>query len=593
MIRFPIITMLGHVDSGKTSLLDKIRETFVGKHEAEHITQHIGASEIPIERIKKICGSLFESLKNKITIPGILTIDTPGHEAFTSLRERGGSIADIAVLVIDVNAGVQPQTKEAIEILKAFKVPFIIAANKIDLVPFWKSFNETSFLKSLEKQASKAKEELYNRIYNIMGDLSNLGFSSNMFNLVNDYTKEVAIIPVSAETGEGLSELLMVLTGLTQKYLEENLKLDVKGNGKGSVLEIKNSVGLGKTLDVILYDGVLQVNDYLVLVGRNGLIRTKIKALLKPAPLEEIREKKTKFKRVKKIVAAAGIKIVAPNLEEVLPGMPFEATRNEKELSIIEERLKKNIAKIKFETENKGITLKADTLGSLEALIKLFKNKNIPVSKADIGSVNKKDVMHAKTNKEKDEFLGVIFAFNVKINKTIEEFASQEKIKIIKSNVIYRLLEEYEEWKEKMILERKESELKKTVLPVKIKILPGFLFRQSKPCIVGVEVLEGNLKTNYELINKENVVVGKALNIQENGKSIKKATKGSRVALSIDNAVFGKTINENEILYSNISEKDYEILKTKLKFFLKEEEKEVMREILKIKQKKNPFWGNK
>ncbi len=585
--------MLGHVDSGKTSLLDKIRETFVGKHEAEHITQHIGASEIPIERIKKICGSLFESLKNKITIPGILTIDTPGHEAFTSLRERGGSIADIAVLVIDVNAGVQPQTKEAIEILKAFKVPFIIAANKIDLVPFWKSFNETSFLKSLEKQASKAKEELYNRIYNIMGDLSNLGFSSNMFNLVNDYTKEVAIIPVSAETGEGLSELLMVLTGLTQKYLEENLKLDVKGNGKGSVLEIKNSVGLGKTLDVILYDGVLQVNDYLVLVGRNGLIRTKIKALLKPAPLEEIREKKTKFKRVKKIVAAAGIKIVAPNLEEVLPGMPFEATRNEKELSIIEERLKKNIAKIKFETENKGITLKADTLGSLEALIKLFKNKNIPVSKADIGSVNKKDVMHAKTNKEKDEFLGVIFAFNVKINKTIEEFASQEKIKIIKSNVIYRLLEEYEEWKEKMILERKESELKKTVLPVKIKILPGFLFRQSKPCIVGVEVLEGNLKTNYELINKENVVVGKALNIQENGKSIKKATKGSRVALSIDNAVFGKTINENEILYSNISEKDYEILKTKLKFFLKEEEKEVMREILKIKQKKNPFWGNK
>ena len=593
MMRFPIITVLGHVDSGKTSLLDKIRKTFVGKHEAEHITQHIGASEIPIETIKKICGSLFESLKTKITIPGILTIDTPGHEAFTSLRERGGSIADIAILVIDINSGVQPQTKEAIEILKAFKVPFVVAANKIDMVPFWNATKKTSFLEAFKLQPQKAREELNNRVYKIMGDLSNLGFSSNMFNHISNYQKEVAIVPVSAETGEGLAELLMVLTGLTQKYLEENLKLNVEGNGKGSVLEIKNTIGLGKTIDVILYDGMIEVGDYLILVGKEGLIKTRIKALLKPAPLEELREKKTKFKRVKKVTAAAGIKIVAPDLENVLPGMPFEATNEKKQIERIEEQLNKNLARIKFQTGGLGITIKADTLGSLEAFIKLLKDKNISVSKADIGDINKNDIIHAKTIKEKDEFLGVIFAFNVKIEKAMEEFASQEKIKIIKGNVIYRLIEEYERWREEIIFERKESELKKVVLPVKIRILPGFLFRQSKPCIIGIEVLEGNLKTGYELINENNECIGKVLNIQENGKAIKKAPKGSRVALSIDNAVFGKTIKEEDVLYSNISEKDYETIKTKLKSILSEDEKEVMREILKIKQKKNPFWGNK
>jgi len=296
MMRFPIITVLGHVDSGKTSLLDKIRKTFVGKHEAEHITQHIGASEIPIETIKKICGSLFESLKTKITIPGILTIDTPGHEAFTSLRERGGSIADIAILVIDINSGVQPQTKEAIEILKAFKVPFVVAANKIDMVPFWNATKKTSFLEAFKLQPQKAREELNNRVYKIMGDLSNLGFSSNMFNHISNYQKEVAIVPVSAETGEGLAELLMVLTGLTQKYLEENLKLNVEGNGKGSVLEIKNTIGLGKTIDVILYDGMILFNS----CGKRRINKNKNKRITQASTIRIIKKKKNKIQESEK-----------------------------------------------------------------------------------------------------------------------------------------------------------------------------------------------------------------------------------------------------------------------------------------------------
>lgn len=588
--RCPIVAVLGHVDSGKTSLLDTIRSTSVGAKEAAHITQHVGASEIPIDKIKDVCGKLFDSI-GKVSLPGILTIDTPGHEAFTSLRERGGSIADIAILVIDIKAGIQPQTKEAIEILKSFKVPFVIALNKVDTLPFWNKTNQNCIFDSLKQQGDQTKQILDEKLYTIVGELSQFGFSSERFDRVDDYTKEVVIVPTSAQTGEGTSELLMVITGLAQKFLDEKLEFHKESNAKGTVLEVKDTKGWGKTIDVILYDGIAHKDDYIVIVGKDKPIVTKIKTIMKPAPLSEIREKSTKFSKVNEVHAAAGVKICATGLEEVMPGMPIEATKDKNKVDEIVGRFKNQIAKITLTEEEAGIIIKADTLGSLEALIKLLKQHNIPVSYAHIGDLTQNDVKLAKNMGEKNEFFSCIFSFHVKIPQEVEKLVKNNNVKLIEGNIIYRLIDEYNDWKKEVTQIRQDQEMQKVVLPAKITVLPGFLFRQSKPCIVGVEVLEGKIKNGFTIMDKSENVIGKIVNIQDSGKSVGEASKGDRVAVSIDGGNFSKNINENDIFYTNIDKNDYKVIKTKLKTLLSEDQKQAMKEILEIRKKKDPFWG--
>jgi translation initiation factor 5B len=269
-LRQPIVCMLGHVDTGKTSLLDKIRGSAVQAREAGGLTQQIGASFFPLETLIAITQQLIKSFKTDIKIPGLLVVDTPGHEAFANLRRRGGSVADIAILVVDVMHGFENQTYESIEILKARKTPFIVAANKIDRVDGWRSNVDTSFMATYAKQQPLVKEDLDNRLYTMMGTLSRLGFRSERFDRVRSFTRDIAIVPVSAKTGEGVGELLAVLIGLTQQYMTDKLQVS-EGSALGTVLEVKEEVGLGTTINAIIYDGVLRSEDTIVIGGKEGL----------------------------------------------------------------------------------------------------------------------------------------------------------------------------------------------------------------------------------------------------------------------------------------------------------------------------------
>jgi translation initiation factor 5B len=585
MIRQPIIAVLGHVDHGKTTLLDKIRGTAVQAKEAGGITQQIGATEIPIDTIKKICGNLIK--QKDLTIPGLLFIDTPGHEAFTSLRERGGSIADIAVLVIDVNSGVQPQTRESIRILKTFKVPFIIALNKLDKLPAWRKQETLSYTDSEKKQSKIAKENLQMRVYEIMEQLADKGFDANVFTQIEDYTKTIALVPTSGITGEGISEVLMLLSGLSQKYLTQKLGVDKESEGRGSVLEIKEEKGLGKTVDVILYDGTLNVGDSLIIACEKAPLKTKIKALLKPAPLTELRQT-SKYEHVKSVSAAAGIKILAPNLDEVISGMPCIAGPENEEEAMHE--LEQEIKDILIEKEEKGIVIKAESIGSLEALIKMLKENRIPVKKAGIGAVNKKDVVLAGGVKEKNEELGVVFAFNESINFEAEELAEKQKVKIFQADIIYHLFEEYDLWKEELVNLKKREILDKITLPARIKIVSGCIFRVCNPCIVGVEVTAGRLKNNVEIMNEEGKVVGVIKGMQREGQKIDEAKAGDELAISLTRAKAGKDVCEEEVLYTNITEQNYKTL-TENKQLLRGDELDALERIKEIKQKKNRIWG--
>jgi len=577
VIRQPIITVLGHVDHGKTKLLDRIRGTGIAEKEAGAITQHIGATEVPIQVIENLSGKLMKQFGFDVKIPGLLFIDTPGHEAFTSLRTRGGSIADLAVLAIDITQLAQPQTIEAIEILKSFKTPFIVAANKIDLIQSWDS-KEGSFLENLKNQNEKGEKELDEKIYRLVGQLHEKGILSERFDRCNDFSKQISIVPVSAMTGEGIPELLMLLSGLSQKFLEKNLEIHENSAGKGTVLEVKEERGLGKTVDVILYDGVINVGDEIVLGGSRGIIKTKVRALLKPKPMEEIRDPKEKFNHFKQVGAASGLKIAAPDLENALAGSPISVIKTGEEEKEIEEEIKN--VKIDLEQEI-GPVVKADTLGSLEACIKLLEGSNFKVKTADIGNVSKRDVMEALTVKKKDELMGVLFAFNVSVDDNAKEEAKLHKIKIFKGDVIYKLIEDYEKWVNDKRDAKKKEKLELLTMPARLELIPGFVFRNSKPAVVGVKVSEGKIKPGTTVMTNK-IIVGKITGLQKENESISEGKKGEEIAVSIDKAVFGRNLEEGNVLYSFVPEDQFEELKKD--GILNSEELELLEEIQSIEK---------
>ncbi|MDD5254248.1 MAG: translation initiation factor IF-2 [Candidatus Nanoarchaeia archaeon] len=569
-IRSPIIAFVGHVDHGKSSILDKIRGTAVVKGEAGGITQCISCSKLDLSVVKKITGKLLDKLGFNINLSGLLFLDTPGHAAFTNLRKRGGNLADLAVLVVDINEGIKPQTKEAIEILKEYKTPFVVALNKIDLFPGWQTNKDKNLIESLKLQNEKVMQKFDERMYTILGELYELNIKTERFDRISDYTKQIALIPCSAKTGEGIPEILMILTGLAQKYLEEQLRIEVKGPGHGTILEVTEEKGIGTTLDLILYDGTLKVNDQIVIGSLDEPIVTKVRALFQ--------KEKSKLIPIKEAHAAVGVKVGAPGLDKVLAGMPLKVV--DVDLEEAKREIQKEVEEVTLDVDKEGIIVKADSLGSLEALIRLLREKGQKIKHASIGNISKKDSSEALA--EEDPLNMVVVGFNVRDE-------SDKKVKVITNNVIYRLLEDFEKWKAEELKNQESKILEKLVRPAELYFLPQFVFRQSNPAIFGVEIIAGKIKVGIPLmINGKDV--GRIKEIQHEKVNVQEAEKGKQVAIAVPGATIGRQIKEGDTLYSDIPEPDFVHLK-QLKKYLNREEVEVLRKIAEIRRKTNPVWG--
>jgi len=589
--RQPIVCVLGHVDTGKTLLLDKIRKTSVGAREAGGITQHIGASFFPVETISQLIGPLLSRVKGEIEIPGLLIIDTPGHEAFTNLRKRGGSVADIAILVINVLRGFEAQTFECVEILKARKTPFLVAANMIDRVPGWNSYPDTPFSKSYPLQDPYVREDLDNRIYAVIGAFSRLGFKIDRFDKVREFASTVAVVPMSAKTGEGIHELLMVLIGLTQQHLKKRLQT-TEGPAKGTVLEVKEDPGLGLTLNTIIYDGTLQKNELIVVGGKDKPIVTRIRAILVPKPLDEIRDPRDKFSSVESVYAAAGVKIVAPDLEGVLAGASLYAVPKNDDPEKYARLISEEIEKIRIVTDIEGIIVKADALGSLEAIADILKQNNIPIRLADVGDISKREVVESSIVKEHEPLYGAILGFNVKILPDAEEEAAVKGVQIFRERVVYRLLENYLAWFKGKRDAGLEQNFETLVRPAKLRIMEGYVFRRARPAIFGVEIIAGTMKTKTAVVRAEDgEELGEIQQIQDKGKALSEAQQGMQVAVSMERPIFGRHVFEKDILYAKIPEAHVRMLSTTFMERLVKEEQDVLNEYVKIMRKKVPFWG--
>jgi translation initiation factor 5B len=592
-LRQPVVVVLGHVDSGKTSLLDKIRGTAVQAREVGGITQHIGASFFPIETIKQVTGPLFAKLASAETpIPGLLVIDTPGHEVFANLRARGGSAADIAIVVADVNKGVEAQTLESIEILKKRKVPFVVALNKVDMITGWRP--HSSFIsEEVKKQSIDIQTMLDEKLYTVVGSLSRLGFPSEAFWRVRDFTKEIAIVPVSARTGVGIPELLAVLVGLTQQYLAKRLERHAEST-RGIVLEINEEPGLGPSANVILLDGTLRQGDSIIVAKRDNAVLTRIKALLLPKPLDEMRDPRDKFKPVSEVIAAAGLKITSPDLEGVLAGSPLYVVSKDDKAEV--ERLKSLVEgevknAIISNMEATGVVLKCDTIGSLEAIIDLLKKESVPIRTADIGNITRRDIVEAAAVKESDRYFGVVLGFNVRVLDDAEEESQNRSVKIFNERIIYNLVRSYVDWVTYQ-KEHEESILFNELPPVcKFQFMKGFVFRRNDPAVFGAEIQVGRLRQKVQVINEEGKKVGTVHQIQESGKSMEEAKAGMQVAVSIKEPTIGRQINEGDVFYTDLNSRQAKQLSEKFIHRLNDGEKEILNFVVGLKRKEDPAFG--
>jgi translation initiation factor 5B len=591
-LRQPILVVLGHVDSGKTSLLDTIRGTGVQSREAGGITQHIGASFFPIDTIKTLTGYLYEKLaKSESPIPGLLVIDTPGHEVFANLRSRGGSAADIAILVADVNKGFEPQTYESMEILKKRRVPFVVALNKIDMIPGWRHSKSQFVTDQVKAQDQSTTSMLDEKIYNIVGSLSRLGYNSEGFWRVKDFTKEVAIVPVSAAKNIGVPELLAVVVGLSQQFMSKRLERK-EGPGRGIVLEVKEEIGLGPSANLVLIEGVLKVGDIILVAKRDKAVTTKVKALLLPKPLDEMRDPRDKFKPVSEVTSAAGIKVTSPDLEGVLAGSPLYVLDDKDQepglRSIVEDEIRNAIV---TDTNTNGIILRCDTIGSLEAIRDMLKKANVPIQKADIGHITRRDILAAAAVKEKNRYLGVVLGFNTKILEEAKREAQERTIPIFSENIIYNLVRSYTEWVEYQ-KEHEDSILFNEIPPIcKFQFMKGFVFRRNYPAVFGAEVQIGKLRQKVNVLNEEGKKIGTIHQIQENGKPIEEAGKGEQVAVSIKEISIGRQVNEGDIFYTDLGSKEAKLLLERFYYRLAQEEKDILNRIVSIKRRNDPSYA--
>tara|TARA_B110000881_G_C18589271_1_gene526838 strand:+ start:786 stop:2453 length:1668 start_codon:yes stop_codon:yes gene_type:complete len=551
--------------------------------EAGGITQHIGATEVPAKILNDLCGSLLGG--KTFDSPGLLFIDTPGHQSFTTLRSRGGSLADIAILIVDITEGCKPQTIESLRILKETKTPFVLAANKIDRVHGWHSESKRAMVNALPDQSKEAIELFEQKYWKLVGQFAEHGFNIERYDRVKDFTKEIALVPISAREGEGIQDLLAVVIGLAERYLTDKLS-DIDGSGEGTVLEMKEERGLGKTLDVILHRGSIRKGDEIVLVTTEGGISTRVKGMFSPRGMSEMRDAGNRWDDASIIHAAAGLKISAVDLEGVLAGTTLRVVNNELERKrAIEEANRES--ELSIELSDEGVCIKSDTVGGLEALAKELQDIGISIRNATIGKVSRRDVRNVETSA--DPFHRVIMAFSTDIlpDAETEINNSNNKIKYINSDIIYRILEEHEEWMELRKHEIEEENREEVIYPGRIRLLPDHTFRVSKPAVVGVRVLGGRIKVGQRLL-KNGKRVGRIKSIRSGQDSMKESGQGSEVAVSIDGVTIGRQIEEGDELLVDIPESHARKL---IKMDLTSSERDVLDELLHIHRKEDHFWG--
>lgn len=579
-LRSPICCILGHVDTGKTKLLDCIRGTNVQEGEAGGITQQIGATYFPTENIRERTKEL--KADAKLRVPGLLVIDTPGHESFTNLRSRGSGLCDIAILVVDIMHGLEPQTIESLNLLKMRNTEFIVALNKVDRLYGWKTCPNAPIQKAMKQQSNDVQIEFKNRLIEIITQFKMQGLNTELYYKNREMGETFSIVPTSAISGEGIPDLLLLLIQWAQKTMEQ--KLMFVSEVQCTVLEVKVVEGLGTTIDVVLVNGMLHEGDQIVVCGMQGPIVTNIRALLTPHPMKELRVKGA-YQHHKELKAAQGIKITAQGLEHAIAGTSLYVVGPEDDLEDVTEAAMQDMKTVmnRIDRSGEGVCVQASTLGSLEALLEFLKSPavNIPVSGISIGPVHKKDVMRASVMLERKKEYATILAFDVKVTPEARELAEETGVKIFIADIIYHLFDQFKAYIDNLKEEKKKEAAEEAVFPCVLQIMPNCIFNKKDPIVLGVDILEGIAKVGTPICipARDFIDIGKIASIEINHKQVDVAKKGQKVAIKIvgsnseeQQKMYGRHFEIDDELVSHISRRSIDILKTNYRDDLSMEE---------------------
>jgi len=582
-LRSPICVVMGHVDTGKTKLLDKIRRTNVQEGEAGGITQQIGATYFPMENLKKTTDKLNKDLSLEYKVPGLLMIDTPGHESFANLRKRGANLTDIAVIVIDIMHGLEQQTIESINILRKTKTPFIVALNKIDRLFGWKAAEGSPIRDSLAQQDDNVMSEFETRTKQVITQLMEQGLNASLYYENKDFKRVVSLVPTSAHSGEGIPDLLLLLIQLTQRMMVERLMFsDV---AEATVLDVKKIEGVGTTIDVILVNGKLRKGEMIIVAGMNGPIVTQVRALLTPQPLKEMRVK-GEFVHHDELKAAIGVKIAAPNLEEAIAGTSMMVQTEEDDVEELMDTVMEDVQEVmsNVSTTGRGVCVQASTLGSLEALMEFLRTSEIPVASVAIGTVHKKDVNRASVMLEHQKEFACILAFDVKVSRDAEEMAEELGVRIFTAEIIYHLFDHFTKYLEDMRKQRKSEIEAEAVFPCVLRILGEHVYMKRNPLVFGVDVVDGICKVGTPIVvpgkqipdddnpgSTKPLELGKIVSIEKDGTAVDRAKRGSAVAIKIQGnssqayVTYGRHFDHEDALYSKLTRKSIDLLKENFK----------------------------
>ncbi|KAL0066009.1 eukaryotic translation initiation factor 5B [Marasmius tenuissimus] len=604
-LRSPICCILGHVDTGKTKLLDKIRQTNVQEGEAGGITQQIGATYFPQEAIRMKTAVLNKDNKQEYKVPGLLIIDTPGHESFTNLRSRGSSLCNIAILVVDIMHGLEAQTLESLRLLRDRKTPFIVALNKIDRMYGWQATPDGAFRESLAKQSRSVQREFEDRVKKTILAFAEEGLNAVLYYENKSFARNVSLVPTSAITGEGVPDMIMLLINLTQQRMSDRLMY--LSELECTVLEVKVIEGLGTTIDVVLSNGTMKEGDKIVVCGLNGPIVTQVRALLTPQPLRELRIKSA-YVHHKEVKAALGVKIVAPDLEKAIAGSRLLVCGPDDDEDDLRDEVMSDLTSLlnSIDKSGRGVCVQASTLGSLEALLDFLKVSKIPVSGINIGPVHKKDIMRAGTMLEKAKELACILCFDVPVDKDADRLAEEMGIRIFKgklflldpgadphscaliADIIYHLFDQFKAYNEEITEAKRRDAAPQAVWPCRLKIIAAFCKRD--PIILGVDILDGTLRVGTPLSvvkidpatqKKEIIDLGKVTSLEINHKAheiVKKSQAGAGVAVKIEHAVyqsakmFGRHFDDKDEILSHITRQSIDVLKASFRTDVSNEE---------------------
>ncbi len=584
--RQPIVAVLGHVDHGKTSLLDYIRslgertmrQASVAARESGGITQHIGATEVPAAILNTICGDL---VGERFKTSGLLFIDTPGHHSFHTLRRRGGALADIAVVVVDIMEGMRPQTEDSIRTLMDEKTPFVVALNKLDRIHGWESEMNRSFAEGITHQNELVSTLLHEQMMKFIGEIASLGLNAELYTTNREVKSTVSMVPCSAQTGEGIADLLAIVVGLSNTFLSGRLETEEKG--RATILEGKDIRGLGRVIDAIVFDGSFNKGDSIAIPTTSGVRTSTVRAMLRPRGMSEMRDAGDRWDDIDCVQAAGGIRISCHIEGDIIPGGTIITIGESDEKEIIEEVGRSG--SIDIETKHEGMMIKSDSIGGLEALSMELASADINIAAAGIGPIVRKDIR--KVAAMEDPLDRCIACFSTTALDEARKEAEIEDIEIIEADVIYHLIDAIERWREKVREDIEAAQPSLTMRPARLAILSNHVFRRSQPAVVGVRILDGMISIGQALIHRDGRRVGTLHSIRSGEDDKTQAHQGDEVAIAIDAGVVGRNFDEEDILLGDLSEDQARVL-IQTGSNVGEDSLE---ELLRLKRSKKHFWA--